>query len=213
MRISSLCRGIVGACLSVGALFAVAPTLMALGNPLFENAVESRNFETGLRLLIPKQWLVTEPVVKETLRGPKARYLFIYPRAEKGSRIGSSISVYISTIEGVFDIPARLRTKLSDADLVNFYIDRLARTANAFKVLSVRRGKDLGLPSLVLEYKSRAYDHYDEYTTDRFVFNGDSVYRITSSYIASRQESKAVLEDMVSEMRLLTDSEKRYIPQ
>lgn len=149
-------------------------------------------------------------VSKTSLQGADMQSLSIYPRSDKGSRTGASVDVFVSSIEGVFSLPVRLRKKLSDADLVNWYIDLLARTTNAFKVLSVRREQYFDLPAFVVEYSDKTYDHYNEYTTSRFIFKDDTVYVLSSWYLASRKDSKAALEAIASQIRPLTDGEKRY---
>ena len=206
----SLARRVVHACIGVSMLlFAMLP-VFAQTDPFFENANEFRNIGIGIRLLVPKLWFNTDVVTKTTLRGPEAKYVSVYPRADKGSRIGAALDVHTSSIEGIFGVPARLRGKLSDADLMNWRIDRLARSQNAFKVIHVRRETHLGLPSLVLEYSDKTYDHFDEISTERYIFKGESVYVISSWYLTSRSGSRAVLETMAKEVRLLTDAEKRY---
>lgn len=200
---------VFGICL---VLFVAASTpvfsLYAAENSLFYRADERRHRETGLKLLVPKRWLM-EDDSRVTLGGADVKHIRIYPFSDQGNRTSTALDISVSTIKGIFDVPERLRPKLTDANLLNWHIDRLERSENAFKVRTVRKETWLGFPMLVLEYSFKTHDKYDAYVVEHFLFNGDTVYEFDSWFLSHRPESKTLLDAIRREIRFLTDAEKR----
>ncbi len=211
MRTFSLRQELATLCIVGYAFFALPTSLFAQTDTLFEGANEYRSSKIGLRALVPNYWL-TYDVTYTSLRGVGVEYLRLYPRADKGSRISTALDVYASSIDGIFNIPTRLRGKLSDADLINWYVDRLARSLNAFKIRSVRKETWLGVPTFVIEYSERTYDKYDMYTTIHFLFDGDKVYAFSEWFLSHRPASKEQLSTIRKEIRFLTSDEIRFAP-
>ena len=132
-------------------------------------------------ILRPKYWTVTEEKYIAT-NGATRRLVVLKDQAEQGSRIAKYVYLISSTPSGIFDLPVPVVTRVSQKDLVNYYIDQALRSSVGARVISASIKDRNGEKVYSVEWSRLSAGKIRYRVFDEFIFHGDTTYQVHAEY-------------------------------
>lgn len=173
-----------------GILMLTASHVFALSEGgILDGAQDHRDRALGLELKVPKSW---KAVSSETtlLNGERSSSVRLSQKYENQSRLSTAVDIRATSLYGLTGIPNRLRSKLSEADIVNLYLHAAQKTVNGFKITALRRETLAGKSVYTIETSEFTDDRYTALSTLRFLFVDDRIYLIDAWYFTPQQKDK-----------------------
>ncbi|KKU68544.1 MAG: hypothetical protein UX89_C0003G0046 [Parcubacteria group bacterium GW2011_GWA2_47_16] len=158
---------------------------------------------------VPKNWLrsdqnlLNEDVSFINLEGGTLNIFSMYPESDNSSRLTRSVGVEYGNVMDFFSPPSFLRSKISNDDLVNLYIDDEFRTGIRFKVLSTSVKNINGSSVYEVESETLHHDKLFYRKIERFLFQGDQVYYIFGSYISREAQYRDFVLSVMNTFKIL----------
>lgn len=182
------------ACTSASSVFATSQ--------LLDGAQDYRDKALGIQLKVPKGWK-TKSSETTLINGEKSASVRLLQKHEEVSRLSTALDIRATTLYGFLGIPNRLRPKLTEADIINLYLNLTLKSINGFKVRSVRKGEMGGLPAYVVESSEITNDRYLAFSTSYVVFSGEHIYFLEAWYFPASQDKKTLLDAVTQSIRFI----------
>ncbi len=170
------------------------PTTGVFGDS--SNSIDSlyTGFTQTIKVLQPKNWTVEESEYT-ALGGDQFKQIVLVDRAEKFSRKTKAVFVEQSTIAGIFAIPQSVVSRLSEKDLVNYYVDQAMRFSIGGKFISGKIKQRGGMTVYSVEWSYISREKLKYIQIDDFIFNKNTVYHVSGRYVAFNPGLRSVIDE------------------
>jgi hypothetical protein len=187
------------------ALLALWPlATSALPDPLTLIARSSdTNYTTedgALTFVWPQYWVLAERYY-QSLDGSNVGLVVMGDQAEGGSRHTKDMYVMHSTASAIFGLPASVTVRLSQKDLINYYIDTVMRNSIDPKISATSVSQVQGDTVYSIEWSAFTPGGLRFVNIEHFIFHGNSVYLAHGDYWDSNPAPRATIIATLNSMQ------------
>lgn len=168
--------------------------VLLIAAPLFALADASKatsedtvyyNGNLSYSFAFPRNWKQQGYEHKSSKAGGTYRIDYILRDSDFYSRVARAFTAKAGPVAAVFDLNPAITARLSDSDLVNFYIDQLSYGLIDYAVKSVAMEDLHGTAVYRIDAQYTVPGPYTVTQTDRIAFKGGNVYIWSTSYFNS----------------------------
>lgn len=158
-------------------------------------------FGSTVNILLPKNWVPHEIIV-DRVSSSSVPELVLVPQSEESSATTKGFVVTKSDRSVVFNLPTTVANKLSQADLVNFYLDRVLKYSIGGAVVKANVVNLNGNQAYAIE-RTEVAAGIPSVEFDYFIFKGSDVYHLYGLYPSYDQLQRQIMLNIIQSFKTL----------
>lgn len=156
--------------------------------------VTYNGFGQTVKVLQPKNWTVEEEEYV-ALSGDQVKQIILVDRAEKLSRKTKFVFVGYSTASTIFSVPSSTISRLTEKDLVNYYVDQAMRFSIGGQFVSGKIKQRAGMTIYSVEWSYLSREKLKYVQIENFIFDKKKVYHLSGKYVAFNPSLRGIVEE------------------
>ncbi len=152
-------------------------------------------------LLVPKDWVSFERTYT-TFKGEQLNSVVVTQQTDISSRRTKYFFLRVGTPGAVFGLSPKVVQKLSQEQMVDFYIDNLSEGLIGFSVLKTEVKNEPTGKKFVVEYTAIEPGPYIIRGFDSFIFKNGNVYHRSVSYFSTHATYAGTLQSIADSLQI-----------